>query len=81
MHPHIKSMLEGVVLTSPALRVKPAHPIVGVTFISKQHLPCMHFPTLLSKLRYQQQIIPKHTYIHVEVPMCSEIYIKLTTIT
>ncbi|KAK9130985.1 hypothetical protein Sjap_011472 [Stephania japonica] len=29
-HPHIESMLEGVILTSPALRVKPAHPIVGV---------------------------------------------------
>ncbi|KAJ6828651.1 putative monoglyceride lipase [Iris pallida] len=29
LHPHIKAMLEGVVLTSPALRVKPAHPIVG----------------------------------------------------
>lgn len=29
-YPHIKGMLEGIVLTSPALRVKPAHPIVGV---------------------------------------------------
>ncbi|KAI9191631.1 hypothetical protein LWI28_011150 [Acer negundo] len=28
-HPHIEAMLEGIVLTSPALRVKPAHPIVG----------------------------------------------------
>ncbi|XP_042486764.1 monoacylglycerol lipase-like [Macadamia integrifolia] len=28
-YPHIKCMLEGIVLTSPALRVKPAHPIVG----------------------------------------------------
>ncbi|KAB2080104.1 hypothetical protein ERO13_A05G045900v2 [Gossypium hirsutum] len=28
-HPRIEGMLEGVVLTSPALRVKPAHPIVG----------------------------------------------------
>ncbi|XP_059657159.1 uncharacterized protein LOC132303765 [Cornus florida] len=27
--PHIEEMLEGIVLTSPALRVKPAHPIVG----------------------------------------------------
>ncbi|KAL4604509.1 hypothetical protein ACB092_10G197900 [Castanea dentata] len=26
---HIEEMLEGIVLTSPALRVKPAHPIVG----------------------------------------------------
>eukprot|EP00262_Sarcandra_glabra_P014983 TRINITY_DN4531_c0_g1_i1.p1 TRINITY_DN4531_c0_g1~~TRINITY_DN4531_c0_g1_i1.p1 ORF type:complete len:385 (-),score=48.67 TRINITY_DN4531_c0_g1_i1:202-1356(-) len=26
---HIEGMLEGIVLTSPALRVKPAHPIVG----------------------------------------------------
>ncbi|XP_065619506.1 uncharacterized protein LOC112012088 [Quercus suber] len=26
---HIEEMLEGVILTSPALRVKPAHPIVG----------------------------------------------------
>ncbi|KAF8400887.1 hypothetical protein HHK36_014190 [Tetracentron sinense] len=26
---HIEDMLEGIVLTSPALRVKPAHPIVG----------------------------------------------------
>ncbi|KAK6927345.1 Serine aminopeptidase, S33, partial [Dillenia turbinata] len=29
LKPHIKQMLEGIVLTSPALRVKPAHPIVG----------------------------------------------------
>ncbi|XP_022750155.1 uncharacterized protein LOC111299306 isoform X1 [Durio zibethinus] len=28
-HPRIGEMLEGIVLTSPALRVKPAHPIVG----------------------------------------------------
>ncbi|XAR69290.1 2-acylglycerol O-acyltransferase [Bertholletia excelsa] len=28
-YPHIEQMLEGIVLTSPALRVKPAHPIVG----------------------------------------------------
>uniref|UniRef100_A0A7N0V7E7 Serine aminopeptidase S33 domain-containing protein n=1 Tax=Kalanchoe fedtschenkoi TaxID=63787 RepID=A0A7N0V7E7_KALFE len=28
-YPHIKKMLEGIILTSPALRVKPAHPIVG----------------------------------------------------
>ncbi|KAM7493355.1 hypothetical protein LguiB_027964 [Lonicera macranthoides] len=28
-YPHIEEMLEGIVLTSPALRVKPAHPIVG----------------------------------------------------
>ncbi|KAK1290660.1 hypothetical protein QJS10_CPB18g01036 [Acorus calamus] len=28
-YPHIKEMLEGIILTSPALRVKPAHPIVG----------------------------------------------------
>lgn len=27
--PHIQAMLEGVILTSPALRVQPAHPIVG----------------------------------------------------
>ncbi|XP_073301586.1 uncharacterized protein [Primulina huaijiensis] len=27
--PHIEEMLEGIILTSPALRVKPAHPIVG----------------------------------------------------
>ncbi|XVF48579.1 hypothetical protein PTKIN_Ptkin03bG0201900 [Pterospermum kingtungense] len=27
-YPHIEEMLEGIVLTSPALRVKPAHPIV-----------------------------------------------------
>ncbi|KAJ7958832.1 monoglyceride lipase [Quillaja saponaria] len=27
--PYIERMLEGIVLTSPALRVKPAHPIVG----------------------------------------------------
>ncbi|XP_057477165.1 uncharacterized protein LOC130764889 [Actinidia eriantha] len=26
---HIEQMLEGIILTSPALRVKPAHPIVG----------------------------------------------------
>ncbi|KAF9662273.1 hypothetical protein SADUNF_Sadunf18G0035900 [Salix dunnii] len=28
-YPNIEEMLEGIVLTSPALRVKPAHPIVG----------------------------------------------------
>ncbi|XP_050214246.1 uncharacterized protein LOC126665471 [Mercurialis annua] len=28
-YPRIEDMLEGIVLTSPALRVKPAHPIVG----------------------------------------------------
>ncbi|XP_062163228.1 uncharacterized protein LOC133870180 isoform X2 [Alnus glutinosa] len=28
-YPYIEGMLEGIVLTSPALRVKPAHPIVG----------------------------------------------------
>ncbi|CAL0327308.1 unnamed protein product [Lupinus luteus] len=27
--PHIEVMVEGIILTSPALRVKPAHPIVG----------------------------------------------------
>ncbi|KAG5060542.1 hypothetical protein JHK87_001571 [Glycine soja] len=31
-HPHIEVMVEGIILTSPALRVKPAHPIVGVNF-------------------------------------------------
>ncbi|KAI3945267.1 hypothetical protein MKX01_035028 [Papaver californicum] len=29
LYPHIKGMVEGIILTSPALRVKPAHPIVG----------------------------------------------------
>lgn len=28
-YPRIEEMLEGIILTSPALRVKPAHPIVG----------------------------------------------------
>lgn len=28
-HPRVKEMLEGIILTSPALRVKPAHPVVG----------------------------------------------------
>ncbi|URE48761.1 Monoglyceride lipase [Musa troglodytarum] len=28
-YPHIEAMVEGIILTSPALRVKPAHPIVG----------------------------------------------------
>ncbi|KAI3422785.1 Hydrolase_4 domain-containing protein [Psidium guajava] len=28
-HPYVEDMLEGIILTSPALRVKPAHPIVG----------------------------------------------------
>nr|DAD44623.1 TPA_asm: hypothetical protein HUJ06_002853 [Nelumbo nucifera] len=28
-YPHVENMLEGIILTSPALRVKPAHPIVG----------------------------------------------------
>lgn len=27
-YPHIEGMLEGIILTSPALRVKPAHPLV-----------------------------------------------------
>ncbi|KAL6556632.1 hypothetical protein OROGR_005920 [Orobanche gracilis] len=31
-YPHIDVMLEGVILTSPALRVKPAHPIVGILY-------------------------------------------------
>ena len=30
--PHIEQMVEGIILTSPALRVKPAHPVVGVSF-------------------------------------------------
>ena len=30
LYPHIREKLEGIILTSPALRVKPAHPIVGV---------------------------------------------------
>ncbi|CAD6240307.1 unnamed protein product [Miscanthus lutarioriparius] len=29
LYPHIREKLEGIILTSPALRVKPAHPIVG----------------------------------------------------
>ncbi|WVZ72690.1 hypothetical protein U9M48_021109 [Paspalum notatum var. saurae] len=29
LYPHIREKLEGVILTSPALRVRPAHPIVG----------------------------------------------------
>ncbi|KAK2392401.1 alpha/beta-Hydrolases superfamily protein [Trifolium repens] len=28
-YPHIEVMVEGIILTSPALRVKPSHPIVG----------------------------------------------------
>ncbi|KAE9459154.1 hypothetical protein C3L33_08942, partial [Rhododendron williamsianum] len=28
-YPHIEQLLEGIILTSPALRVKPSHPIVG----------------------------------------------------
>ncbi|KAL8522113.1 hypothetical protein ACS0TY_012312 [Phlomoides rotata] len=28
-YPHIEEMLEGIILTSPALRVKPSHPLVG----------------------------------------------------
>lgn len=35
-YPHIEEMLEGVILTSPALGVKPAHPIVGVNSMT----PC-----------------------------------------
>lgn len=31
-YPHIEEMLEGIILTSPALRVRPAHPIVGVSY-------------------------------------------------
>ncbi|ONK66816.1 uncharacterized protein A4U43_C06F12280 [Asparagus officinalis] len=30
LQPHIEAMLEGVILTSPALRVKPAHPLISV---------------------------------------------------
>lgn len=30
-YPHIEQLLEGIILTSPALRVKPSHPIVGVS--------------------------------------------------
>lgn len=30
-YPHIEAMLEGIVLSAPALRVEPAHPIVGVS--------------------------------------------------
>uniref|UniRef100_A0A0A9CG08 Serine aminopeptidase S33 domain-containing protein n=1 Tax=Arundo donax TaxID=35708 RepID=A0A0A9CG08_ARUDO len=29
LYPHIRERLEGIILTSPALRVKPTHPIVG----------------------------------------------------
>uniref|UniRef100_A0A7C9DE49 Acylglycerol lipase n=1 Tax=Opuntia streptacantha TaxID=393608 RepID=A0A7C9DE49_OPUST len=29
-YPRVKQMLEGIILTSPALRVTPAHPVVGV---------------------------------------------------
>lgn len=29
MYAHIRTRLEGIILTSPAVRVKPAHPIVG----------------------------------------------------
>ncbi|XP_031488522.1 uncharacterized protein LOC116256323 [Nymphaea colorata] len=29
-YPDVEDMLEGIILTSPALRVRPAHPIVGV---------------------------------------------------
>ncbi|CAL9132919.1 unnamed protein product [Musa textilis] len=29
-YPHIEAIVEGIILTSPALGVKPAHPIVGV---------------------------------------------------
>ncbi|EPS59782.1 hypothetical protein M569_15023, partial [Genlisea aurea] len=29
LYPHVEKILEGVILTSPALRVRPAHPIVG----------------------------------------------------
>lgn len=31
-NPLIERMVEGVILTSPALRVKPAHPVVKVSF-------------------------------------------------
>ncbi|KAJ0794189.1 putative acylglycerol lipase [Helianthus annuus] len=30
-YPYIKELVEGVILTSPALRVTPSHPIVGVS--------------------------------------------------
>ena len=30
LYAHIRTRLEGIILTSPAVRVKPAHPIVGV---------------------------------------------------
>lgn len=38
-YPHIEGMLEGIILTSPALRVKPAHPIVGVSFYCLMNSP------------------------------------------
>ncbi|KAG0499326.1 hypothetical protein HPP92_004017 [Vanilla planifolia] len=43
--PHIKAALEGVILTSPALRVKPAHAIVGVV--------APLFSLLLPKLQFK----------------------------
>lgn len=41
-YPHIEAMLEGVVLSAPALRVEPAHPIVGVSsyFSSLNSIDC-----------------------------------------
>lgn len=30
LHPSVEAMLEGVILTSPAIRVRPAHPVFGV---------------------------------------------------
>ncbi|VAH74417.1 unnamed protein product [Triticum turgidum subsp. durum] len=33
LYAHIRTRLEGIILTSPAVRVKPAHPIVGVILL------------------------------------------------
>ncbi|OMO96207.1 hypothetical protein CCACVL1_05037 [Corchorus capsularis] len=46
-YPHIEQMLEGIVLTSPALRVKPAHPIVGFKGANKRGIPVSRDPAAL----------------------------------
>ncbi|CAA6666044.1 unnamed protein product [Spirodela intermedia] len=50
-HPHIESMLEGIILTAPALRVKPAHPIVAVIYFQSFIVYCMKSEDL-SLLRF-----------------------------
>ncbi|PWA67139.1 serine aminopeptidase, S33, Alpha/Beta hydrolase fold protein [Artemisia annua] len=37
-YPYIEELVEGVIITSPALRVTPSHPIVGVSFLPSPNI-------------------------------------------